>query len=124
LAGVFKYSLTGAALGGQVEVSGQYPPDKRTVPKSPTQKTDAGLDFGKLRVQRIRLSGLWDVLGIRTELGSLEAELSGEFPLTTDSEGRLVGTGKLRAERLKWRTRNCQFRTGNCSTEFKIAHPR
>lgn len=101
-AGIFKYSLTGASLGGQVEVSGQYPPEKKILPKTPTQKTDAGLDFGKLRVQRIRLSGLWDIIGLRTELGPLDAEVSGEFPLTTDSEGRLVGSGKLRADRLRW----------------------
>ena len=45
---------------------------------------------------------MWDVVGLKSTLGPLDAEISGELPLTTDEEGHLVGAGKLRAERLRW----------------------
>jgi hypothetical protein len=108
--GVFKYTLTGEALGGQFEVGGQYPPaGAKTLPKGPDKKgppkKEAGLDLGRVRVRGIQLSRLWDLVGVRATLGTLDADLSGEFPLTTDDEGRLVGTGRLRADRLRFGTR-------------------
>ena len=42
-----------------------------------------------------------DLVGLKTTLGSLEADVSGDFPLTTDDAGRLVGTGRLRADRVR-----------------------
>jgi hypothetical protein len=105
--GVFKYSLTGEALGGQFEVAGQYPPPAAKTPAKPQEKKgppkkDTGLDLGKLKLRGMRLSRLWDLVGLKSSLGSLDADVSGEFPLTTDDEGRLVGTGRLRADRLRW----------------------
>lgn len=105
--GVLRYTLTGEALGGQFEVAGQYPPPGAKVPAKPPEKKgppkkDAGLDLGKLRLRGMQLSKLWDLVGLKASLGSLDADISGEFPLTTDDEGRLVGTGRLRADRLRW----------------------
>jgi hypothetical protein len=100
-AGVLKYNLTADALGGQIEVAGQYPPEKKSPPKL-IEKKEPGLDLGRIKVRRIQLSGLWEILGLKKSFGPLDAEISGDFPLTTDDQGRLIGTGRLRAERIKW----------------------
>jgi hypothetical protein len=99
-----KYNLTADALGGQVEVTGQYPPQKKVPPKAieKKEKLEPGLDLGRIQVRRIQLSGLWEILGLKNRLGPLNAEISGDFPLTTDDQGRLIGTGKIRAERIRW----------------------
>jgi len=109
-AGILKYMLTGEALGGQFEVAGQFPPppkkgaakpeEKKT--QTPPPKKDSGLDLGRIKLRGMQLSRLWDVLGLKNALGPLDADLSGDFPLTTDDLGRLVGTGRLRAERIRW----------------------
>ena len=109
--GVLKYTLTGEALGGQFEVGGQYPPPGAKTPaKTPEKKgppkKDPGLDLGRVKLRGMQLSKLWDLVGLKASLGSLDADVSGEFPLTTDDEGRLVGTGRLRAERLRWGSRD------------------
>ena len=101
----FRVAPTGEALGGQFEVAGQYPPPGAKTPAKPPEKKgppkkDAGLDLGKLRLRGMQLSKLWDLVGLKASLGRLDADISGEFPLTTDDEGRLVGTGRLRADRL------------------------
>jgi len=108
-AGVLKYSLTGEALGGQFEVAGQFPPPpKKGSPKADEKKAppkkDAGLDLGRIKLRSMQLSRLWEVLGLKNALGPLDADVSGDFPLTTDDQGRLVGTGRLRAERIRWGT--------------------
>jgi len=107
VAGVLKYSLTGEALGGQFEVAGQFPPPpKKGGPKADEKKAppkkDAGLDLGRVKLRSMQLSRLWDVIGLKNALGPLDADVSGDFPLTTDDQGRLVGTGRLRAERIRW----------------------
>jgi hypothetical protein len=107
VAGVLKYSLTGEALGGQFEVAGQFPPPpKKGGPKADEKKTptkkDSGLDLGRIKLRSMQLSRLWDVIGLKNALGPLDADVSGDFPLTTDDQGRLVGTGRLRAERIRW----------------------
>jgi hypothetical protein len=105
--GVLKYTLTGEALGGQFEVAGQYPPAGAKTPAKPPEKKgppkkDAGLDLGRVKLRGMQLSKLWDLVGLKASLGTLDADISGDFPLTTDDEGRLVGTGRLRADRLRW----------------------
>jgi hypothetical protein len=105
--GVLKYTLTGEALGGTFEVGGQFPPaGKKTPAKAPDPKTppkkDAGLDLGRLKLRGMQLAKLWDLVGLKNTLGTLDADISGDFPLTTDDEGRLVGTGRLRADRLRF----------------------
>jgi hypothetical protein len=109
--GVLKYSLTGEALGGQFEVGGQYPPPGAKTPTRPLEKKappkkEAGLDLGRVKLRGMQLSKLWDLVGLKASLGSLDADISGDFPLTTDDEGRLVGTGRLRADRLRWGSRD------------------
>jgi hypothetical protein len=109
VAGVVKYTLAGEALGGQFEVAGQYPPAPKkgggkTDAKKDEPKKDAALDLGRLRLRNMQLSRLWEVVGLKNVLGPLDADVSGDFPLTTDDAGRLVGTGRLRAERLRWGT--------------------
>jgi hypothetical protein len=99
--GVLKYTLTAAALGGQVEVNGQYPSEKKPAEKA----LIGGLDLGKLKVKRVQMSGLWDLLGLRTELAPMDGEISGEFPLHFDDDGRMVGACTLRAERVSWKGR-------------------
>jgi hypothetical protein len=107
-AGVLKYTLTGEALGGQFEVAGQFPPPakkgaaKPDEKKAPPTKKDSGLDLGRIKLRSMQLSRLWDVFGLKNALGPLDADVSGDFPLTTDDQGRLVGTGRLRAERVRW----------------------
>ena len=109
--GVLKYTLTGEALGGQFEVGGQYPPAGAKAPAKPADKKgppkkDPGLDLGRVKLRGMQLSKLWDLVGLKASLGSLDADISGDFPLTTDDEGRLVGTGRLRADRLRWGSRD------------------
>lgn len=109
--GVLKYTLTGEALGGQFEVGGQYPPAGAKTPAKPPEKKappkkEAGLDLGRVKLRGMQLSKLWDLVGLKASLGSLDADISGDFPLTTDDEGRLVGTGRLRADRLRWGSRD------------------
>jgi hypothetical protein len=99
--GVLKYTLTAAALGGQVEVNGQYPPEKKAAEKAIL----GGLDLGKLKVKRVQMAGLWDLLGLRAELSPMDGEISGEFPLQFDDDGRMVGACTLRAERVSWKGR-------------------
>jgi hypothetical protein len=106
-AGVLKYVLTGEALGGSFEVAGQYPPEPKKTPpklegKKDLPKKDGSLDLGRIKLKNIQLSGLWDVVGLKSTLGPLDAEISGDLPLTTDADGRLVGNGRLWAERLRW----------------------
>jgi hypothetical protein len=105
-AGVLKYTLAGEAFGGTFEVAGQYPPagKKGAAPaeKKEPPKKDNGLDLGRIKLRRMQLSRLWDVVGLKNALGPLDADVSGDFPLTTDDAGRLIGTGRLRAERLRW----------------------
>jgi hypothetical protein len=105
--GVLNYTLTGEALGGTFEVAGQYPPAGKKDPAKPAEKKeppkkDAGLDLGRIKLRGMQLSKLWDLVGLKTALGSLDADISGDFPLTTDDEGRLIGTGRLRADRLRF----------------------
>jgi hypothetical protein len=104
--GVLKYTLTGEALGGSFEVAGQYPPPKKEPPKGDEKKglpkKEPGLDLGRIKLRGMQLSKLWDLVGLKASLGQLDADISGEFPLTTDDDGRLVGTGRLRADRLRW----------------------
>jgi hypothetical protein len=102
-AGVFKYSLAAAALGGQIEVSGQYPPEKKPTPKPEEKKIVARLDLGKIKVKRVQMAGLWDLLGVKAELAPMDGEVSGEFPLNFDDDGRLVGAGSIYAERMSWK---------------------
>ena len=108
--GVLKYTLTGEALGGQFEVAGQFPPPPKKGPKTEEKKTtpkkDGALDLGRIKLRNMQLSRLWDIVGLKNALGPLDADVSGDFPLTTDDEGRLVGTGRLRAERVRWGTRD------------------
>ena len=42
------------------------------------------------------------MIGQKNTLGGLNADRSGELPLTTDEEGRLVGTGRVRADRIRY----------------------
>jgi hypothetical protein len=110
-AGVVKYTLAGEAFGGSFEVAGQYPPAPkkgaaRPEEKKEVPKKDAGVDFGRVRLRNMQLSRLWEVVGLKNALGPLDADISGDFPLTTDDAGRLVGTGRLRAERLRWGTQD------------------
>jgi hypothetical protein len=104
--GVLKYTLTGEALGGSFEVAGQYPPPKKEPPKVDEKKgppkKEAGLDLGRIKLRGMRLSKLWDLVGLKASLGQLDADISGDFPLSTDDDGRLIGTGRLRADRLRW----------------------
>ena len=105
--GVLKYTLKGEALGGTFDVEGQYPPPGAKAPAGPPEKKgppkkDAGLDLGRVKLRGMQLSKLWDLVGLKASLGKLDADISGDFPLTTDPEGRLVGTGRLRADRLRW----------------------
>lgn len=106
-AGVVHYALAGEALGGQVEVNGQYPPPARKpAPKPggsrPAPKAEPEADAGRIKFRRVRLSGLWALLGATSTAGPLDADLSGDIPLTTDEDGRLVGSGRVRADRLRW----------------------
>jgi hypothetical protein len=110
-AGVIKYTLNGEAFGGTFEVAGQYPPAGKKGPARPEDKKeppkkDTGLDLGRIKLRGMQLSRLWDVVGLKNALGPLDADVSGDFPLTTDDAGRLVGTGRLRAERLRWGSRD------------------
>src|SRR5204863_2758539 len=93
--------------GGTFEVAGQYPAAGKKDPAKPPEKKeppkkDAGLDLGRIKLRGMQLSKLWDLVGLKATLGSLDADISGDFPLTTDDEGRLVGTGRLRADRLRF----------------------
>src|SRR5262245_25775794 len=105
--GVAQYRLVAEALGGQVEISGQYPPDGKKVPakkdSKPPPKKDGGLNLGQIKFRSLQLSQLWDVVALKNTLGPLDADVSGDFPLTTDDDGHLVGSGRLRADRLRWR---------------------
>ncbi|HJZ93131.1 MAG TPA: hypothetical protein VKE40_19800, partial [Gemmataceae bacterium] len=105
--GVAQYRLVAEALGGEVEISGQYPPDGKKAPAKkdpkPPPKKDGGLNLGQIKFRSLQLSQLWEVIGLKNTLGPLDADVSGDFPLTTDDDGRLVGSGRLRADRLRWR---------------------
>ena len=61
--------------------------------------------IGRIRLKRVQLSRLLGVFGIRNTLGAIEADISGDFPLDPDDKGRLVGTGRLRADRIRWTER-------------------
>lgn len=108
--GVLTYSLNGEALGGQFEVTGQYPPaNRKKAPAAPREdrvppkdQDDDGLSLGRIKLRGIQLARLWDVVGVKSTFTKLDADLSGQFPLTTDEDGRLVGTGRLRADRVRW----------------------
>lgn len=106
-AGVVHYALSGEALGGQVEVNGQYPPPPRKpAPKAggivPAPKAEPEADAGRIKFRRVRLSGLWGLLGVTGTAGPLDADLSGDLPLTTDEDGRLIGSGRVRADHFRW----------------------
>ena len=92
-------------------MAGQFPPPPKKAPsksadKKEPPKKDPGLDLGRIKLRSMQLSRLWDVVGLKNALGPLDADVSGDFPLTTDDQGRLVGTGRLRAERIRWRGRD------------------
>jgi len=104
---VLKYVLTGNALGGQVEVSGQYPPElngaAQVVPgkKAHIQEKDQP-KHGRLKLRRVQMSALSKLLGVESTFGPLSGEVSADLPFALDSEGRLDGGGRLRTERLTW----------------------
>ncbi|HVK11629.1 MAG TPA: hypothetical protein VM597_22850, partial [Gemmataceae bacterium] len=99
IAGEFTYKLTAEALGGEIILE---PPPKKTPPKKAEPKKDEGLSLGQIRFRSIQLAQLLDVIGQKNVLGGLNADLSGELPLTTDEDGRLVGTGRIRASRVRY----------------------
>jgi hypothetical protein len=103
IGGEFTYRLTAEALGGEIILE---PPPKKTEPKKAPKKAEPkkedGLSLGQVRFRSIQLAQLLDVIGQKNTLGGLNADLSGELPLTTDEEGRLVGTGRIRADRIRY----------------------
>ena len=104
-AGVFKYTLAADALGGQLEVTGQYPPEKHPAPKLTDKSQTGTVNLGAIKFKRVQMARLWELLGVKTELGAMRGEISGEFPLHFDKDGNLIGTGSVRAERLRWKGR-------------------
>ena len=106
-AGVVRYKLAGDALGGQFEVEGQYPPPptKKTVPAPPKKldpKLQGDLPIGRIRLKGVQLSKVLVQAGMQNTLGLLDADIDAIFPLETDAIDRLVGTGTLRATRIRW----------------------
>jgi hypothetical protein len=106
--GVLTYKLAGEALGGQIELEGQLPArknppaEKKQVPP-PANKQDVESSVSRLRLRSVQLSRLWAFVDMQNTLGPLDADISADFPLNPDDMGRLVGTGRLRAERIRWK---------------------
>lgn len=98
IGGEFTYRLTAEALGGEIILE---PPTKKAAPKKAEPKKDDGLSLGQVKFRSIQLAQFLDVIGQKNTLGGLNADLSGELPLTTDEEGRLIGTGRVRADRIR-----------------------
>ncbi|WP_040892356.1 YhdP family protein [Zavarzinella formosa] len=107
-AGVVRYKLSGDALGGQFEVEGQYPPPpaKKAAPEpkkiAPAPKKENDVPLGTIRLKGVQLSKILEGSGLQNTLGPLDADIEGLFPLTTDAQDRLVGTGSVRATRIRF----------------------
>ncbi len=104
---VLNYVLTGDSLGGQVEVSGQYPPETKgaqnVVPGEKANAKDKDLTvIGRLKLRRVQMSALSSLLGVESSFSLLTGEVSADFPFALDSEGQFAGGGRLRAERMTW----------------------
>lgn len=94
---LLKYRLAGDTLGGKFEVNGQYPP------QSPEPKGDKNEPpLGRLQLKGLKLGQAWEALNLKDSLGSLDAEVSLDFPFRLSDNGILVGAGDLRIDRPSW----------------------
>ncbi len=97
-AGVLAYKLEAAALGGTIELDGRYPPDKNP-PKEPAADKPPQ---GKLSIHGIQLAKLWPAFGASDILGKLEGEASLDLPYSFNDEGKPIGVGTFRLERVRY----------------------
>lgn len=89
-AGRATYQLSGETLAGRVSVEGTYPPAP-------------GESAGQLRLERLRLTSLWEALGQSERLRELEGIAALSLPYRHDGPGlALVGRGRFELRDLRW----------------------
>lgn len=106
--GAAEYSLVGESLGGRFTLKGKLPPARAGSAEEEQDKEDrkrpaAAPPDGRLEIEGVRLSQLWQALGYGNVLGPLRGLLSVDLPFRHDGPDRMpVGSGRFRLMDLRW----------------------
>lgn len=98
--GVLAYKVAVAALGGTIELKGRYPPAP-AAPDSKAPELQSALP-GRIQIEGVKLSKLWALVGAGETFNRLAGEIHLNLPFNYDADGRPVGTGTVRIERLSY----------------------
>ena len=101
--GTATYHLEGESLGGRFKLDGKYPsseeaaPDEGGAPKEPPEASS-----GRFQFEGIRLSRLWDALGLGGSLGQIRGRADIDFPFRLAGPDLAPsGTGRLSVRNLR-----------------------
>jgi translocation and assembly module TamB len=103
--GAADYRLGGESLGGRFRLEGRLPPraarppeDAPPLPDAPARPPD-----GRLVVEGIRLSRLWETYNLQDVLRPLSGVVALDLPYHHEGRGgRPVGSGHIRIQEVRW----------------------
>jgi translocation and assembly module TamB len=102
-AGAAEYHLTGDSLGGRFTLDGKIPfRDEKKTPAPAAPKEPPEASSGRFHFEKIRLSRLWDALGLGASLGRAQGRADIDLPFRlVGAERTLEGNGRLNVRNLR-----------------------